>query len=316
MNVKAGGKGLSFNVEYIGAVPEIIHTDPMRLRQILINLIGNAIKFTETGSVRLITYFLDTGNDPQMQFDVVDTGVGMAQEQIARLFQPFTQADASTTRRFGGTGLGLTISKRFAEILGGDISVVESEQGVGTRFRATVATGSMDGVTMVEDPMSAASVVVDHAPQTSSMNRPDLDGCRILLAEDNATNQVLVATILRKSGAHVTSVENGKLAVEAALSARDEGRPFDVVLMDIQMPVMDGYEATTLLRRKGYAGPVVALTAHAMESDRQKCMEAGCDDFATKPINRNELIETIVKYLRPASPATPCDTSYAALRAR
>ncbi len=302
MRVRANEKGLPFNIEYSGAIPETIQTDPTRLRQILTNLIGNAIKFTETGAVRLVTRFVDSGDAPCLQFDVIDTGRGMTQEQVAKLFQPFIQADNSTTREFGGTGLGLTISKRFAELLGGDITVVETEIGVGTTFRLTVATGPLDGVKMLEDPMSA-TVVADTANTVAQVSRSGLQGCRILLAEDGPDNQRLISFVLKKTGADVTVTENGKLAVDKALAAMNRRRegdpehPFDIILMDMQMPVMDGYEATVQLRRKGYSGPIIALTAHAMEEDREKCIKAGCDDYATKPIDRAKLIALIEEYI-------------------
>jgi len=303
VRVKADGRGLSFDIEYIGAIPESIRTDPTRLRQILINLIGNAIKFTEIGGVRLITCFIDDDDKPRMRFDVLDTGIGMTAQQAARLFQPFTQADTSTTRQFGGTGLGLTISKRFAEMLGGDITVVNTQQGVGTRFRLEVATGPLEGVHMVDDPLSATAIA-DQAG-TVHTDRPTLRGCRILLAEDGPDNQRLIAHVLELAGAEVSVKENGRLAVEAALAARDATRPFDAILMDMQMPVMDGYEATGLLRRESYAGPIIALTAHAMEGDRRKCLDVGCDDYASKPVNREELIRTIQRWLGAGLPAGP-----------
>jgi len=203
------------------------------------------------------------------------------------------QADNSTTREYGGTGLGLTISKRFAKLLGGDIVVAETEVGVGSTFRATVATGPMHGVRMIDDPTSATVIADPPAPADQRASRTSLQGCRILLAEDNPTNQVLVAGLLKKSGATVSTVANGKLARDAALHASDEGKPFDCILMDMQMPVMDGYEATELLRSGGYTLPILALTAHAMASDREKCLSAGCDDYATKPIDRASLIDTI-----------------------
>ncbi len=295
MQVRAAAKDLFFDIDYVGAIPETIQSDPTRLRQILINLIGNAIKFTETGSVRLVGSVVDK-HDPCLQFDVIDTGSGMDEEQKARLFQPFVQADASTTRKYGGTGLGLSISKRFAELLGGDIVVVATGVDVGTTFRATVAAGSLDGVKMLDDPM-AATVVTEAANPVGQVSPFALQGSRILLAEDNVTNQALIVGILKKSGAEITAVKDGKLAVDAVLSAISEGSPFDVVLMDMQMPVMDGYEATALLRKEAYAGPIIAITANAMAQDREKCIEAGCDDFATKPINRIGLIETIQRYL-------------------
>ena len=292
MGMHADAKGLPFNIEYIGAIPETIQSDPTRLRQILINLIGNAIKFTEAGTVHIVTRVVDDRDVPCLQFDVIDTGRGMTKEQVARLFQPFMQADTSTTRKFGGTGLGLTISKRFAELLGGDITVVETEIGVGSTFRATVATGSLDGVKILEDPLSATAVAED-AHEVAQGSGSDLHGLRILLAEDGLDNQRLISFVLKKAGADVTVNENGQLAFDAALAARDKGKPFDAILMDMQMPVMDGYEATSQLRQKGYSGPIIALTAHAMAGDREKCIEAGCDDYATKPIDRKKLISMI-----------------------
>ncbi|MBU0618313.1 MAG: response regulator, partial [Planctomycetes bacterium] len=296
--VRADAKGLSFGLEYDGPIPEIIQTDPTRLRQILINLVSNAIKFTEVGDVRIVARFVDDDTEPFMQFDVVDTGLGMTEDQVARLFQPFSQADASTTRRFGGTGLGLTISKRLTSMLGGDIAAVKTQPGVGTHMRVTAATGPIDGVRMIEDPASATVVASCAVKDTPSSGQEVLKGCRILLAEDGPDNQRLIAHVLRKAGAEVTVVGNGRLAVGAALAAGEEGNPFDVILMDMQMPVMDGYYATGLLRRKGYRGAIIALTAHAMEGDRQRCLDAGCDDYASKPISRKELVETIVAHLR------------------
>jgi len=290
MQVRADAKNLPFNIEYIGVIPDTIQSDPTRLKQILVNLIGNAIKFTETGGVRLITRCDDDGAEPKMQFDVLDTGLGMTEEQLGNLFQAFSQADSSTTRKFGGTGLGLMISKRLAEMLGGGITV-ESTLGEGSQFRITVTTGSLDGVKMLDDPTSS-TIVRREDTKTATGDVARLD-CRILLAEDGPDNQRLIAFLLKKAGADVTIEGNGKLALDAALAARDEGNPFDVILMDMQMPVMDGYEATGQLRKRGYSGPIIALTAHAMASDREKCIKAGCDEFATKPIDRQKLIEVI-----------------------
>jgi len=199
MRIRADAKGLLFNVEYIDAIPETIQCDPTRLRQILINLIGNAIKFTEIGGVRLVTRFVAIGNAPYLQFDLIDTGRGMTREQVARLFQPFVQADNSTTRKFGGTGLGLTISKRFAELLGGNLIVATTELGVGTTFRATVTTGPLDGVRMLEDP-SSATVVANSSDTASRVLPSDLQGLRILLAEDGPDNQRLISFVLKKAG--------------------------------------------------------------------------------------------------------------------
>ncbi len=307
IQVQADAKGLPLNIEYESSIPKTIHTDPTRLRQILINLIGNAIKFTETGAVRLVTRLVDNGDEPCLQFDVIDTGRGIPEEEKERLFQPFMQVETSATRTIGGTGLGLAISKRFAELLGGDIIVVETESGVGSTFRTTVPTGSLDGVKMIEDQLST-TVVDEDSNAVAQPSRTDLHGIRILLAEDNPTNRVLIVGILKKVGAEVTIVENGKLALDAAMAARDEGKPFDVILMDMQMPVMDGYEATGQLRKKDYSGPIIALTAHAMDGDREKCIKIGCDDYATKPIDRAKLIETIQRHLVSAEAASVAAT--------
>jgi CheY-like chemotaxis protein len=280
-------------------MPETVNTDPTRLRQILLNVVGNAVKFTEVGSVKLIIRLVKrehavagaTGS--VLQFDVVDTGVGMDQQQLTTLFEPFIQADSSTTRRYGGTGLGLTISRRFARMLGGDVEVVESKPGIGTCFRVTVDTGPLEGVAMLDDPHSATALKHDPEQGRARSEGIRLVDCAVLLAEDGPDNQRLITHLLQKAGAEVTIVENGKLAVEHALAARDAGRPFDVILMDIQMPVMDGYDATRALRRKGYTGSVVALTAHAMEGDREKCLNAGCDAYAAKPVDRRKLVRMI-----------------------
>ncbi len=302
MRVRAEAKGLAFDVEYAGPVPETIQSDPTRLRQILINLLGNAIKFTETGGVRVAALCVnDEDRGARMQFDVIDTGVGMTAEQLARLFQPFTQADTSTTREFGGTGLGLTISKRLAEMLGGDITV-ESEPGKSSTFRLTVAAGPLDNVRIFDSPAEAEILKTERQDKASAARAAEQLDCRILLAEDGPDNQRLISFILKKAGAAVTVAENGKVALDRALAARDEGNPFDVILMDMQMPVLDGYQATRQLRSRGYAALIIALTAHAMAGDREKCLEAGCDDYAAKPIDRRKLIEKIASHL-PGAPA-------------
>jgi CheY-like chemotaxis protein len=238
-----------------------------------------------------------------IQFDVQDTGIGMSVEEMDTLFCPFTQADTSHTRRFGGTGLGLVISRRLAELLGGTVGVVDSRPGVGTTLRLRVATGPLDGVRTIKDLSSQMLSTADQRTGRSAL--PGALNCRILLAEDAPDNQRLVSHILGKAGAEVTIVENGKLAVDRALSAEAEGSPFDVILMDMQMPVMDGYEAAGLLRQKGYRGAIVALTAHAMLGDREKCLRAGCDDFTAKPVNRTKLIEVIRAHTTPQPLAAP-----------
>ena len=303
LRVKANAKNLALQIEYAGPIPEVIHTDPTRLRQILINLASNAVKFTETGQVRLVIGLDRQAANPVLSFDLFDTGIGMSAEEVARLFRPFTQADNSTTRRYGGTGLGLTISKRLAQMLGGDLVVIASRPGGGTQFRVTVATGPIDGVEMLEDPTTATVVTGEERHAKREAQSVSLAGCRILIAEDGPDNQRLVSHILQKVGASVTVVENGQLAIDATLAARDSGRPFDVVLMDMQMPVMDGYEATHRLRDHGHTGPIIALTAHAMATDRDKCVRAGCTDYVSKPIDRVKLIAKTAMLWQPAATA-------------
>jgi len=301
VRVRADAKGLPFHFEYNGPIPQTIHCDPTRLRQILINLTSNAIKFTEQGSVRLVTELIERNGEPQLQFDVIDTGIGLTEAQIGRLFKPFGQADGSTTRTFGGTGLGLAISRRFAKMLGGDVTVAATEVGVGSTFRATVNTGSLSGVSMLDDPMSA-TVLAEDTTAVAQDIQTNLAGLRILLAEDGPDNQRLISFVLKKAGAEVSVVENGKLALDAASAARDRGKPFDVILMDMQMPVMDGYEATGCLRLQGYRRPIIALTAHTMAGDREKCIAAGCDDYASKPIDRAALLTQVSKLVHATCP--------------
>ncbi len=304
MRVRASEKGLPLEVAYDGPIPERIRSDPTRLRQVLINLIGNAVKFTESGKVRVTARLLAAApGGPAMQFDVIDSGIGMTTEQIGELFKPFSQLDASTTRKHGGTGLGLTISKRLALELGGDIAVT-SAPGVGSTFTLTVGTGPLDGVRMLAGPAEAQLPPDRHKRAAGPAARLD---CRVLLAEDGRDNQRLIGHLLRKAGAEVTVVENGQAAVEAALAARDAGSPFEVVLMDMQMPVMDGYAAAAKLRDAGYQGPIIALTAHAMSTDRQRCLGAGCDDYMAKPIDRDGLVSLVAEYASRQTVSTASD---------
>jgi signal transduction histidine kinase/ActR/RegA family two-component response regulator len=306
MHAQARAKGLEIIVEYPTALPETIGADPTRLRQILVNLVGNAIKFTDRGSIRIVTRLIEQPAAASIQLEVSDTGLGMTAEQLSRVFEPFTQADPSTTRHYGGTGLGLTICRRLVEALDGTIEV-ESEQGSGTTFRVTVPFEPIDGATLIENP---SRVMAAAASGGAEPIRELLLDCRILLAEDAADIQRLIEQILRQAGAEVEVVDNGRLAIECTLEALREGQPFDVILMDVEMPVIDGYEAIRALRRADYDRPIIALTAHATTSDRESCLSAGCDeesclsagcdDFATKPIDRASLIEVVARYAGPA----------------
>jgi PAS domain S-box-containing protein len=289
MRVRAAEKGLGLVARFDGPLPDSIATDPLRVRQILVNLVGNAVKFSDHGTVRLTARFEPGApGGPRLWFDVADDGIGLSADQIGKLFQPFSQVDSSATRRFGGTGLGLAISYRLAEMLGGTLSV-ESTPGVGSTFRAAIACGSLDGVALVAGRPAQPAAPAPAATRPAHRDLP----YRILVAEDGPDNQRLVDAFLRKAGAAVTLVENGRRAVDAALAALSADEPFDAILMDMQMPIMDGYTATRTLRQAGYTRPIIALTAHAMATDRARCLEAGCDGFVSKPIDRNRLYEEI-----------------------
>jgi signal transduction histidine kinase/DNA-binding NarL/FixJ family response regulator len=287
-------KGLAFEVTFDELIPKTILTDPVRAKQVLVNLVGNAVKFTKTGSVKLhvardVTYFGHT-----IRFSVTDTGIGITPEQMARLFQPFSQADGSTTRQFGGTGLGLSISKRLAQILGGDIAVespaAPDQPNPGSTFRFWLDGGPREGVELLKNFTREQLDVPDLSP-TAQPAPIHLRG-NILLAEDGEDNQHLLITFLSQAGIEVTLAPNGQTALQLALAGN-----FDLVLMDMQMPVLDGYRAAAELRKSGYTKPIVALTAHAMADDRQKCLAAGCSDYLSKPIDRHRLLMTCASYL-------------------
>lgn len=294
MSIRASAKGITLESQFANRIPITIRTDPTRMRQVILNLVSNAIKFTETGGVRIVVRYED-GAQPVLHYDIVDTGMGLTPEQQARLFKPFAQADTSTTRQFGGTGLGLTICRRLAEMMGGGVVIASSEPGVGSCFRASFGVGNLIGTAFHEPKNCAEAQTKTSSQEDSNSNALPLEGRRVLLAEDGPDNQRLVAFVLKKAGAVVTVVENGLLAIETCFSAIKNDQPFDTILMDMQMPILDGYEATSQLRSQGYLGPIIALTAHAMDGDEEKCRNAGCSDYTTKPINREQLIAKIAK---------------------
>lgn len=290
MGVRAQQKGLRLEVEYTYPLPETISTDYVRLRQILLNLIGNAIKFTDWGGVWIaVSLAGDSADAERIRFAVHDTGVGISSDAQSKLFQSFSQVDMSTTRRNVGTGLGLAISLRMAQMLGGDIDV-ESAPGVGSTFTLSIDPGSLTGVPMLHDrpsPKPVAGAVAEG---------PQLRG-RVLLAEDSFDTQRLVTTLLQRAGLTVDVAENGMLACERAKAAALQGRPYDLILMDMQMPVVDGLKASAELRSAGWEGPIVALTGHAMSGDRERCLAAGCDDYLTKPIQVSDFVGMLRRYL-------------------
>ncbi|HPF40369.1 MAG TPA: ATP-binding protein [Phycisphaerae bacterium] len=299
MQPKAFEKGISLVVRNETPIPERIHSDPTRLRQILLNLVGNAIKFTEAGAVKLDVRCLP--DLCQIHFQVSDSGMGMTPEQVStiRRFDAFTQADGSVSRKFGGTGLGLRISNALAQMLGGEIDV-ESRVGQGSTFSVRISTGALDDVRMIHPGNEIATYQVDaDNPREARADESPmrLDGLRILLAEDGPDNQRLIAHHLRKAGAELTIAGNGRIAIET-VEAQPAGADFDIVLMDMQMPELDGYSATRRLRAAGFRTPIIALTAHAMRGDRDKCLAAGCNDYTTKPIDKTVLIEKCCEWAR------------------
>ncbi len=295
MNPRAAERGIPLRFEFLSPVPETINTDPTRLRQILLNLIGNALKFTDRGSVRVALAADLQSTPPVLNIDVIDTGIGMTEAQIAQLFKPFSQADATTSRRFGGTGLGLNISQRLAAALGGVITV-ESSPKAGSRFRVSLR---------LEEPLAkliSPAALAAAAPPVERPATPSTLSASVLIAEDGPDNRELFSTILARAGCRISLASDGREAMDRALAAAASKTPFDLILMDMQMPVMDGYEATSNLRSRGYGGPIVALTAHAMEGDRQRSLHAGCTEYAAKPIDAEDLLQLVARFA-PNSPA-------------
>lgn len=273
LSFRASGKQLELKMQSEGEVPEAIECDPIRLRQILMNIVGNAIKFTEKGSITVTT----SATANELKFVIEDTGIGLSSPQIKKLFKPFAQADNSLTRKHEGTGLGLVVSRRLAQALSGDVRLIRSTPGAGSAFEVTV------GYKPAFIGKMASSI------QPVVINLRDK---KILLVEDSPDNQMLVQLALAKTGAQIISANNGDEGSKLALSGS-----FDLVLMDMQMPILDGYSATRLLRARGYSRPIIALTAFAMKDDREKCLRAGCNDYLSKPLDLKLLLEKIQSYV-------------------
>jgi signal transduction histidine kinase/CheY-like chemotaxis protein/HPt (histidine-containing phosphotransfer) domain-containing protein len=283
LRVPARKKGITLDYRWETGIPETIQSDPHRLKQLLMNLVNNAIKFTDEGNVLVVAKLVESGGNSLIQFDVRDTGIGIAPAKLESIFSPFVQADSSVTRKYGGTGLGLAISYRIAKSLGGNLTV-QSSLGQGSVFTATVDAGDLTGVTITARPPVAVSGDVGR----QASHGASLEGMQILLVDDGETNRKLIGLFLTRSGASVEMAENGALALHAAQRTK-----FDVILMDMQMPVMDGYTATVRLREQGFTAPIIALTAHAMKGDREKCEVAGCSGYLAKPVNMDELVRTV-----------------------
>jgi signal transduction histidine kinase/CheY-like chemotaxis protein len=286
LRVRAQKKHLYLECTWASGVPETIVSDPAALKQLLINMVGNAIKFTERGGVQLLARIDPNWPEPRFLIEIKDTGIGIPPDRMDSIFAPFEQADCSITRRYGGTGLGLAICRHIAVALGGGITV-ESKPGQGSVFRLMLDTGPLDDVRIFDAPPTETFESRDN---TASTQMPSLASARILVVEDGETNRQLIRAVLEEVGAEVECAEDGQLGFEAATTEE-----FDLVLMDMQMPVMDGYTATRLLRESGCQLPIIALTAHAMLGDKEKCMSAGCSGFLAKPINLDELLSTVAE---------------------
>lgn len=291
---RARDKKLDFSIVATTAVPAFVQTDPTRLKQILVNIIGNALKFTERGSVTVaLRAVVGAGpaNTGLLTFQVKDTGYGIEPSQQGHLFQPFAQAEASTTRRFGGTGLGLALSRRLARAMGGDVVLEKSHPGQGSIFAVTIAAGPVDRNLMLE-PQELSRISILHVPNVAPPPRASsLSGFHILLAEDNPDNQELVIKILNDAGAQVDLAVDGDEAL-----ARGSTGNYSAVLMDISLPLRNGLDVTRELRRRGFPGAIIALTAHAMPDERERALAAGCNDFLTKPVTQSALVQTLNAY--------------------
>ena len=293
MKAQADEKSIDFKIMANKDVPAQIHSDPYRLHQCLVNLLSNALKFTDQGYVHLQVSLREDNGKHSVHFDIEDTGIGIPKERQQVIFESFTQADGSTTRQYGGTGLGLTVTKQLAELLGGKLTLT-SEPGKGSVFSLVIPTG----MNITGQPLLDRDKALGHGEEGSQKTDTTLFYGKVLVAEDVEGSQILMKLMLSKLGVEVVIAEDGNQALQKALS-----QSFDLILMDMQMPHMNGYEATRILKQQGYKTPIVALTANAMKGDDQKCLEAGCDGYLTKPIDRRELPRILAKYL-PAKQAS------------
>jgi PAS domain S-box-containing protein len=293
LGAQAREKGITLTVVAEGDVPETVLTDPVRLRQILLNIVGNSVKFTSKGGVDVSIRRLETGDSPhgKIEFAVKDTGKGIAPEAQSHLFQAFSQEDMSTSRKYGGTGLGLVLSRRLAEALGGDVLLAKSEPGVGSTFTITISSSVMEGTYQARshEPLENAE-----APW-KAVDKTRLRGMRVLVVDDAPDNQILISQVLRANGAEVVLAENGKEAIDRSLEST-----CDLVLMDLQMPICDGFKATAELRRLKFRGPIIALSAAAMNDDRDRALKAGCNDHISKPIKVRMLVQKVAEYVEAA----------------
>ncbi|NQV31316.1 MAG: response regulator [Phycisphaeraceae bacterium] len=280
-------KSIDFKIVAHNDLPAQIKSDPCRLQQCLLNLLNNAVKFTDQGHVHLKVSLHEDNGTHSIRFDIEDTGIGIPKHRQSAIFESFTQADGSTTRKYGGTGLGLTITRQLSELLGGELTVI-TEPGKGSVFSLIIPTG----VDITGQPLlNRDDALAQGADESRQADTTRFSG-KVLVAEDVEGNQKLMMLMLSKWGVEVAIAQDGNQALQKALS-----QSFDLILMDMQMPNMNGYEATCILKQRGYKTPIVALTANAMKGDDQTCIDAGCDDYLAKPIDRRELARILAKYL-------------------
>jgi PAS domain S-box-containing protein len=284
LGLKAHEKGIQLSLRLLTPVPEQVQSDAARIRQVVLNLLSNAIKFTEKGGVEVVL----ACNGTSYSVEVSDTGIGIDPARIEAMFDPFTQADASITRRFGGTGLGLAISRRLARALGGDLTA-SSQPGVGTTLIFTFGTGALEGVRLLDAGQLSQAA---QAATAHRRTRWKIPSARVLVVDDGAENRELLSLVLTENGLWVDEAENGQVALDKLAAGS-----YDLVLMDMQMPVLDGFAATRELRRRGHAVPVVALTAHAMKGFEEEVLQAGCTAYLTKPVDIDALLHRVAQLL-------------------
>ena len=300
LKIKAHSKGIFFRAKYNFPLPAKIKSDPLRLRQVILNILSNAIKFTETGGVTLELDFETLGSGATVvRIDVIDSGIGMTETQIKKLFQPFTQATTETTRQFGGTGLGMTISKKLAKLLGGDL-VVSSIYGEGSTFSFSFKFDEVHDTAIFKSLEDYRHSIDNSVRQKSGQFFLG----RVLLVEDNKANQLLISKILISLGLSVEKADNGQLACTRVLESEKFHNPYDLIFMDMYMPIMGGLEATEELRKQDFKRPIIALTANVSNEDQQECLKAGCDDILGKPLVITDLKKILLKYLTCSTKAT------------
>ncbi len=305
LQVQAREKRLDFSMNCLTKIPEKVQTDPARFRQILVNLIGNAIKFTDTGCVEVGISWLPHIHNSEtgvLHCEIRDSGIGIDANGASELFKPFVQGDGSTTRRFGGTGLGLALSRKFAKALGGNVYLKSSEHGKGSVFAMDITARVSEGAKLITTLQDPEKSVDDNDAKKDKLLLKDQD---ILVVDDSSDNRLLISHFLKAAGANVDCATDGFDGVNKALEKK-----YKLVLMDIQMPQLDGYEATARLRQQGYDRPIIALTAHAMKQEQERSLNAGCDGHLTKPIDRRTLVHQVNKYIMNANPAAPMSSTH------